>query len=50
MCIGLIVFNNPTATYMAQKLTWLSHDALTRLLPMISINNTNIMIILIQEI
>lgn len=50
MCVGLIVFNNPTATFIAQKLAWVSHDALTRLLPMFSINNTNIMIVLIQAI
>lgn len=50
MCVGLIVFNNPTATFVAQKLAWVSHDALTRLLPLISINNNNIMIIFIQAI
>ncbi len=29
MCVGLIIFNNPTATFIAQKLAWVSHDYLT---------------------
>lgn len=49
-CIGLIVFHNPTATYIADRLLWVSHDALTRLLPMISTNNNNIVILFIQGI
>lgn len=49
-CIGIILFNNPTATYIAQKLFWVSHDALTRLLPLVSINNSNIIILFIQSI
>lgn len=33
-CIGIILFNNSKAIYIAQKLFWVSHDALlTRLLP-----------------
>lgn len=50
LCMGIILFNNPTATYVAQNLCWVSHDAITRLLPMISINNTNVMIVLIQAL
>jgi hypothetical protein len=49
-CIGIILFNNPTATFIAQKLFWVSHDALTRLLPLVSINNCNIIILFIQGI
>lgn len=49
-CMGIILFNNPSATYIAGKLMWVSHDAITRLLPTISINNTNIMILFIQAI
>lgn len=49
-CIGIILFNNPTATFIAQKLCWVSHDAITRLLPMVSINNTNVMVLFIQAI
>lgn len=49
-CMGIILFNNPTATYIAQKLCWVSHDAITRLLPLLSINNTNIMILFFQAI
>lgn len=47
-CMGIILFNNPTAAFIAQKLCRVSHDAITRLLPLISINNTNIMILFIQ--
>jgi hypothetical protein len=50
LCMGIILFNNPTATYIAEKLSWVSHDAITRLLPMISINSTNIFILFIQAI
>jgi len=50
MCVGLILFNNPAATFIAQKLAWVSHDALTRLLPLVSINSTNIMILFIKAI
>ncbi|MGQ9844541.1 MAG: transposase [Spirochaetota bacterium] len=50
LCIGLILFNNPTATHIAQKLGWVSHDAITRLLPLISVNNNNIIILFIQAI
>lgn len=49
-CIGIILFNNPTATFIAQKLCWISHDAITRLLPLVSINNTNVMVLFIQAI
>lgn len=49
-CIGIILFNNATSTYIADKLLWVSHDALTRLLPVISINNNNIIILFIQGI
>lgn len=49
-CMGIILFNNPTATFIAQKLCWVSHDAITRLLPLVSINHTNIMILFIQAI
>ena len=48
LCVGLILFNNPTATFIAEKLNWVSHDAITRLLPLISINNNNIIILFIQ--
>ena len=50
LCIGLILFNNPTATHIAQKLGWVSHDAITRPLPLISVNNNNIIILFIQAI
>ena len=50
LCIGIILFNNPTATYIAEKLSWVSHDAITRLMPMVSINSTNILILFIQAI
>jgi hypothetical protein len=49
-CIGIILFSNPTATYVAKHLCWVSHDAITRLLPLVSINGTNIMILFIQAI
>jgi len=49
-CIGIILFNNPTATYIADKLLWVSHDALIRILPIITINNNNILILFIQGI
>lgn len=49
-CMGIILFNNPSATYIAGKLMWVSHDVITGLLPTISINNTNIMILFIQAI
>ena len=49
-CVGLILFYNPTATYIADRLLWDSHDALIRLLPMVSINNNNITILFIQGI
>jgi hypothetical protein len=49
-CVGLILFHNPTATYIADRLLWVSHDALTRLLPVVSINNNNIIILFIQGI
>lgn len=49
-CIGAILFSNPTATYIANKLFWISHDALTRLLPIITINNNNIIILFVQGI
>jgi len=44
-CMGIILFNNPAATHIAQKLVWVSHDSLTRLLPLVSINNNNIIIL-----
>jgi hypothetical protein len=47
-CMGIILFNNPAATHIAQKLVWVSHDSLTRLLPLVSINNNNIIILFIQ--
>ncbi|WP_175413063.1 transposase [Clostridium sp. AWRP] len=47
-CMGIILFNNPAATHIAQKLAWVSHDSLTRLLPLVSINNNNIIILFIQ--
>ncbi|NSW92697.1 MAG: transposase, partial [Firmicutes bacterium] len=50
LCVGLILFNNPTATYIAQKLSWVSHDAIMRLLPLLSINNNNFIILFIQAI
>lgn len=50
LCLGLILFDNPTATHIAQKLAWVSHDAITRLLPLISVNNDNIIITFIQGI
>jgi hypothetical protein len=49
-CVGIILFDNPTATFIAQKLCWVSHDAITRLLPLVSINNNNIIILFIQFI
>ncbi len=50
LCAGLILFNNPTATYIADKLKWVSHDAITRFLTLISINNNNIIILFIQTL
>ena len=50
LCIGLILFNNPTATHIAQKLSWVSHDAIMRLLPLLSVNNNNFIILFIQAI
>lgn len=50
LCVGLILFNNPTATYIAQKLSWVSHDAVMRLLPLLSVNNNNFIILFIQAI
>jgi len=50
LCAGLILFNNPTATYISEKLTWVSHDVITRFLPLISINNNNIIILFIQTL
>lgn len=47
-CMGIILFNNPTATFIAEKMFWVSHDSLTRLLPLISINNNNSIILFIQ--
>jgi hypothetical protein len=47
-CMGIILFNNPTTTHIAEKLLWVSHDSLTRLLPMVSINNNNVIILFIQ--
>jgi hypothetical protein len=50
LCLGLILFDNPTATHITQKLAWVSHDAITRLLPLISVNSNNIIITFIQGI
>jgi hypothetical protein len=49
-CIRIILFDNPTATYVAQKLFWVSHDSITRLLPVISISANNVIILFIQAI
>lgn len=49
-CMGIILFNNPTATFIAGKLFWVSHDSLTRLMPMVSINTNNSIILFIQAI
>jgi len=49
-CMGIILFNNPTATFIAEKLFWVSHDSLTRLLPLVSIDNNNAIILFIQAI
>ena len=50
VCTGLILFNKPTATYISEKRNWVSHDAVTRFLRLISINNNNIIILFIQTL
>ena len=47
-CMGIILFNNPTTTHIAEKLLWVSHDSLTRLLPIVSINNNNVIVLFVQ--
>ncbi|WP_156184590.1 hypothetical protein [Clostridium carboxidivorans] len=44
------MFNNLTATYTADKILWVFHEDLICLIPSITTNNNNILILFIQGI